>query len=173
MQKIENNKLVSQYINKDEGNKYIPQTLIFNATKYNPENEKHKALLDYKLKYVNVKNKTMGHLLWECRLVNGAESIEFDESQLTPEQKQQVELGIRTVDYFRPRGSIFGERITEYRMFDPQLTGDFASGMVDTDMSTHEFEEDVYVPMKEERLSDIIETDAPSIKDEIDDDDLF
>ena len=110
------------------------------------------ALLDYKLKYIDISNKNMQHLQWEC----GAETVEFDESQLTKAQREQIELGIRKLEDFRPAGSIFGDRITEYRLFDPKLTGDFADGLVDTEMSTKEFEEDIYVPAVDEKLDDVV-----------------
>lgn len=171
---------VQQYINKDEGIKYVPQKFVFNATKYDMENEKHKKLFDYKMKYVDVGKKTMQHILWECVMINGAEAVEFDESQLTKAQKEQLELGIRTLDDFRPAGSIFGERINEYRLFEPKLVGDFADGFVDTELSPAEFEEDIYVMPVDEKLEEVVnqekevpfdeeKQDTPEIKEE----DLF
>ncbi len=173
---------VQQYINKDEGTKYIPQRFVFNASKYDENNEKHQALLDYKLKYIDVKDKKMQHLLWECVMLNGAEAVEFDESQLTKAQKEQVALGIRKIEDFRPAGSIFGERVNEYRLFDPKLTGDFADGLVDAEMTASEFEEEVYVPGgSEEKLEDVVKKaeDKPAKEEkaekteEVSDDDLF
>ena len=170
---------VQQYINKDEGTKYIPQRFVFNATKYDPENEKHKKLLDYKLKYIDINDKNMQHMIWEVVMLNGAEEVEFDESQLTKAQKEQIELGIRTLDDFKPKGAILGGRVNEYRLFDPKLTGDFADGLVDTEMKESEFEEEIYRPAVDEKLDDVIEK-AESKKEEtkaeestVDDDDLF
>ena len=182
--KIAINGYIPQYINKDEGTKYIPHRFVFNASKYDENNEKHMALLDYKLKYIDISNKNMQHLQWECVLINGAETVEFDESQLTKAQKEQIELGIRKLEDFRPTGSIFGDRITEYRLFDPKLTGDFADGLVDTEMSAKEFEEDIYVPAADEKLDDVVKKaeskeEKTSKKEEkttetkVDDDDLF
>jgi hypothetical protein len=42
--------------------------------------------------------------------VEGAEEVEFDESQLTATQKEAIELGLNTIDDFKPRNSIFGEK---------------------------------------------------------------
>lgn len=174
---------IQQYINKDEGTKYIPQRFVFNASKYDENNEKHKKLLDYKLKYVDISAKKMQHLLWECVMLNGSETVEFDESQLTKAQKEQVELGIRKLEDFRPAGSIFGDKINEYRLFDPKLTGDFADGLVDTEMTVSEFEEVIFAPAKDEKLDDVVKKsetkEAPPFKEdkkeepEVDDDDLF
>lgn len=174
---------IQQYINKDEGIKYIPQRFVFNASKYDENNEKHKKLLDYKLKYVDISAKKMQRLSWECVMLNGSEAVEFDESQLTKAQKEQIELGIRKLEDFRPAGSIFGDRVNEYRLFDPKLTGDFADGLVDTEMTVSEFEEHIFTPAKDEKLDDVVKEsekkeESPFNEDkkeepEVDDDDLF
>jgi len=178
--KIYVNGYVNQYINKDTGNKYLPQQVIFNASKYDIENnEKHKGLFDYKMSYIDIKNKTMQHIVWETRLVRGAEGVEWNESMLTPKQAQQVEIGIKTVDDFKPKKKILGDKINEIRLFDPQLTGDFVDGLVDTELTVTEFEELVYVPIVDEKIDEVIkkaetkkevkEESAP----EVDDEDLF
>lgn len=177
---------VQQYINKDEGIKYIPQQFVFNASKYEDGNEKHQKLLDYKLKYIVSSKKTMHHLLWECVMLNGAETVEFDESQLTKAQKEQIELGIRKLDDFRPAGLIFGERVNEYRLFEPKLTGDFSDGFVDSEMTNSEFEDEIYVMETDEKLDDVVnksktKEDKPPFEEEkaeesepdVDEDDLF
>ena len=173
---------IQQYINKDEGTKFVPQRFVFNASKYDENNEKHKKLLDYKLKYVKCDKKKMQHLLWECVAINGTEEIEFDESQLTAAQKEQIELGVRTLDDFKPNGSIYGERIVEYRLFEPSLiktnTEDFSEGFLEADID--EFEDEIYVPVKKEKLSDVLknnkeeksESDENSTEVEIEDDDI-
>ena len=157
----------------------MPQRFVFNASKYDTENEKHQKLLDYKLKYIDINDKNMQHMIWEVVMLNGAEEVEFDESQLTKAQKEQIELGIRTLDDFKPKGTILGGRVNEYRLFDPKLTGDFADGLVDTEMKESEFEEMVYAPAVDEKLDDVVEK-AESKKEEtkaeesiVDDDDLF
>ena len=171
---------IQQYINKDEGTKYIPQRFVFNASKYDPENEKHQKLLDYKLKYIDISDKTMQHMIWEVVMLNGAEEVDFDESQLTKAQREQLELGIRTLDDFKPKGTILGGRVNEYRLFDPKLTGDFADGLVDTEMKESEFEEEIYRPAVDEKLDDVVEKAESkkeekfeNIADAIEDDDLF
>jgi len=178
---------IQQYINKEEGTKFIPQRFIFNASKLNPENEKHIKLLNYKLKYVDSKAKKWEHLLWEVKMLNGAEEVDFDESQLTDAQKEQIELGIKTLDDFKPNGSIFGERVNEYRLLEPSLikTGsdDFSNGFISCEMTDDEFDELIYHPAKKEKMSDLEESTKKEseeknekevdIEDELDDDDLF
>ena len=177
---------IQQYISKEEGVKFVPQRFVFNATKYDENNEKHKKLLDYKLKYVKCDKKKLQHLLWECVVLNGTEEVEFDEKCLTPAQKEQIELGVRTLDDFRPTGSIYGERIVEYRLFEPSLieysNEDFRDGFIDAELSNSEFEENLYVPAKTEKLSEIIkdtendskeESEVEIEDEEIEEDDLF
>lgn len=168
---------IQQYINKDEGTKYIPQRFVFNATKYDENNERHRNLLDYKMKYVDVTSKNMQHMMWEIVMINGAEEVEFTIDQLTKNQREQVELGVRTLDDFKPKGNILGERINEYRFFEPKLIGDFADGLVDTEMKESEFEEEIYRPAIDEKLDDVVKKAESKkedvVEEEIGDDDLF
>jgi len=119
-------------------------------------------------------------------LLHGAEGVEWNESMLTKAQKEQVELGIKTVDDFKPRGQIYGDKINEYRLFDPILKDfgkddNFTDGIIDTGTTVSEFEDLIYVPTKDEKIEDVIkkadkvesknatENESPKV----DDDDLF
>lgn len=165
---------IEQYINKDEGRKYVPIQVVFSGAKYNLENEKHKKLFDYKMKYIKVKNKNMVHIPWEIVLLRGAEEAEFDESMLTDSQREQVELGIKSVDDFRPKGNIYGDRIDEFRLFEPKLEGDYADGVLECDDTADEFEEKIFVPAADETMEEAKKNSksakSKSKKDEDDDD---
>lgn len=169
--KIFLNGYIEQYMGKDEGRKMIPMTFIFSAAKYDLEKEKHKKLFDYKMSYIDIKNKTMVHIPWDIVLLRGAEEAEFDESMLTAKQKEQIELGLKTLDDFKPKGNILGDRVNEYRLFDPKLTGDFADGLVDTEEKVSEFEEKIFVPAKDETLDEAKKNSKTSAKTEEPDDD--
>lgn len=187
--KIYLNGYIEQYMNKDEGRKMIPMQFVFSAAKYKvDENERHKKLLNYKLSYIDVNSKKMVHIPWDIVLVRGAEEAEFDESMLTAKQKEQIELGLKTLDDFKPKGTIVGDRVNEYRLFDPKLTGDFSDGLLECEDTMDEFEEKIYTPAKDETLaeakanskkskaSDEDEDEPPFNKDDSDDigeDDLF
>lgn len=56
--KIFINGYVSQYATKEEGDKFLPFCVVFDTTKYNMEIPKHKALYDFKMKFIDVKEKT-------------------------------------------------------------------------------------------------------------------
>lgn len=192
---------IEQYINKDEGRKYVPIQVVFSGAKYDMENERHKKLLNYKMKYikpteitvdgktVKLKPTQMVHIPWEMVLLRGAEEADFDESMLTDAQKEQIELGIKTLDDFKPKGNIYGDRIDEFRLFDPKLDGDFADGLLEADDKGDEFEERIYQPPQDETLDEAKnnskkgkksdeEDEPPFDEDEkkddgVDEDDLF
>lgn len=148
---------IKQYFSKDEGTKFVPQQFVLDGNKIDFENEKHVALFDYRKKYMTTDKKTIVHMMWDVNYLNGADTVEFDESQLTKSQKEQVELGLATVDSFKPRGDIFGDRITELRLSKPNMTGAFADGLVDTELKESEFDEEIYkVVASEEKLSDVV-----------------
>lgn len=153
--KIFINGYVSQYATKEEGGKFLPFCVVFDTTKYNMEIPKHKALYDFKMKFIDVKEKTPATMMWDVRVVNGAEEVDFDESQLTDLQKMQIELGDATLDDFRPRGQIYGSKVTELRLNKPMLRDDFADGMFDTGYKLSEFEDKIAVPAKDETVADM------------------
>lgn len=174
---------VDQYISKTEGRKYIPLQAVFSAEKYDFNNERHKKQFDYKLKYLKIKDKKMQHIPWEMVLIHGAEEAEFDESMLTDAQREQIELGIKSLEDFKPKGNIYGEKIDELRLRNPKLEGDFADGMIECDDTPDEFEEKIFVPVSDETVEDMRNTakksdetapfDTEKDSDGVDDDDLF
>lgn len=171
---------IAQYINKDEGTKFVPQLFVLDASKIDFNNEKHVALYDYRKKYLTTDKKTVVHMLWDLNYINGADSVEFNESQLTKSQKEQVELGLATVESFKPRGDIYGDRVSEFRLAKPNLTGDFVDGIVDTELKISEFEEKLYTPVPvEEKLEDVVkkaevkEETKPEEVQQVEEEDLF
>lgn len=186
--KVYLNGYIEQYISKDEGRKMIPMQFVFSAAKYKvDENEKHKKLFNYKMSYIDTKSKTYVHIPWDIVLIRGAEEAEFNESMLTAKQKEQIELGLKKLEDFKPRGTIVGDKVNEYRLFDPRLENGFEDGLVDTEESPSEFEERIYCPAKDETLEEAkesskkakvekskVEEEPPIDVDEDDDDmDLF
>jgi hypothetical protein len=148
---------VKQYINKDDGSKYIPQQFVLDGTKIDFNNEKHVELFDYRKKYMKTDKKTVVHMNWDVTYVNGADTVEFTSDQLTKAQREQVELGLATLESFKPKGDIFGNKIVEFRLSKPNLIGDFADGLVDTEMTVREFEEQIHVPnATEEKLDEVM-----------------
>ncbi len=179
---------IEQYINKDEGTKFFPICAVLSTAKFDMENKKHKGKFENIMKYLKVKSKNMIHIPWSIKLVRGAEEAEFDESMLTDAQREQYELGIATLDDFKPRGGIYGERIDELRLCKPELknfgkNGDFSNGPILCDLVGDEFDELIYQPSQDETLEEAkkkskskrdIKNDDDSLTTNEDDDfDLF
>lgn len=140
-------------------NRYIPQRVVLDCSKIDFENEKHVKILNMRLKLLGLKleedkivialdKKNMYHLPMICNYVNGAEEVPFDESMLTKLQKECIDAGLNTIDDFKPKGSVFGDRTIAYKISDFDLTGDFADGMVKCDENMKEFEELIYTVTK-------------------------
>lgn len=168
---------IAQYVAATKSNQYFPQQVIFDTGVYQLDKPRHKQLLDYRMSYIDINNSNFVHIPWEIRLINGAETVEFTEDMLTPAQRVQYELGLKTLDDFKPRGNIYGERIREYRLVDPQLSGDFVDGLADAELTNEEFEELIYKPTQTISLEKEVEKaetkPAVSASDELDDEDLF
>lgn len=137
------NGFICQYINSDVKERYLPFTTTFDFSKLDPENDMHAKRLKYLMSFIDIKNKTYVHIPWECKIVRG-EILDFDESMLTDAQRMQVELGIADLDDFRPAGQIAGESIEEFRFVKPILKGDFDNGLVDTEITESDFEDEIY-----------------------------
>lgn len=167
---------------------YIPQTVVFNASKIDFDNEKHVKLLSFKLKQIglaldgdkvksNLKPKKVYKLQIICSYINGAEEMEITEDMLTANQREAISLGLKKLEDFRT-GSVFGNRITEYRLVDFNLRGDYEDGCIILDDSISEFEENIYIPEKEESVDELEKSTKKSDPESesvstSDDEDLF
>ena len=150
------NAFTYQYIDKDSGKKYVPTTFFINLAKN--DNEKQNAfflkqfgiVLDGDSIKTKIKDKEVASLPVRCDFINGSEEVPFDESCLTDNQKEMIELGLKTLDDFRPNGSIYGQRITKFYCVDADIRGDYENGYVVEQMTTGEFENDIFAFVKPE-----------------------
>ena len=152
------NGYINQYINKDLKNKYVSRPVIFDASKLDFNDEKHLEALNMKLRqigleYVNgtvkskIKKGAVCKLPIRCRLVNGAEEVEFDEKQLSENQKAMIACGLMSIDDFKPKGSIYGEKKTTYKLFGFDLRDDYADGYVTVkDVTADDFGDMIFMP---------------------------
>lgn len=153
--KIYVNGYVESYINKDEGDKYLPLQMIFNTAVYNMDDPGEKSTYEYRMGELDTKAKTMFCMMWEGRVVNGAEEKPFDESCLTPFQLRSIKAGNVTLNDFRPRGSIYGNRVQELRLMRPMPRDDFKDGPIDLGLKNSEFVDLIYTPTKDESVADM------------------
>lgn len=167
-----------QYIDKDTGSKYVPTPFVIDVSKADLTNEKVVKVLSFKLKQLgmelvdgNIKTKikknTIVSLPIDCAYLNGNKEIEFDESQLNENQKMAIELGINTIDDFRPKGSIYGTRITILKFKDCDLRDPYNNGCKVEDISLDDFNKEIFATVKEETVDDIETADDTSDIDEL------
>lgn len=154
------------YVSEMKQQMYVPQQVVFDASKINFEDEKHVSILKFKLIQMNLdyvdgkiknNNKTGKHYKIPviCSIINGQEEIPFDESTLTPNQKMSIELGLKTLNDFRPSGSLYGEKVTQYKVFDFVLKDEYENGCIDTELTQEEFDDGLYAPGVVEKLPEI------------------
>lgn len=173
---------------KDKGKRYVPRTLIFDCSKIDWENEKHVAIVNFRLAQIglkyengsivnNLKSKNVYKTNAIISYVRGQEEIPFDESELTENQKTAIELGVKTLDDFKPKGQIYGESKVEYKLVDFDIRGDFTDGCVAIKEDRDTFEENIYIPSKPQSEDEVfmnVPEEVKKDKDDSEDDvDLF
>ena len=77
--------------------------------------------------------------------VNGNEEVQFDESELTDNQREAIALGLKTLEDFRPKDAkIYGNKVSYLKLTDFDLRGDNADGAEELSDKEDEFMEEVY-----------------------------
>lgn len=133
---------VMGYDRKEKADRYFPKQFVINATAIDFENPTHVAYLEMLKRHFNLKSKkTFHHLLWTANLYKGAEVVEFNENMLTAEQKELIAFGLKTIDDFKPKGGVYGDKVEEIRLYTPELVNDYADGAIDTGLKEDEFME--------------------------------
>lgn len=180
--KIYLNGWTRENIDKDHKNVYVAKQVIFDCHKADLDNENHFERVNFQLKQIGLaidENKSIACKLKKSKYyqiginlayTNGNEEVEFDESQLTENQKTMIKLGLAELSDFKPKGNIYGERRVSYFYKGFDLRGDYADGMIPTD--DNEFEDKIYTPASMETLADIMNPPEPTEQDQ-ELDDLF
>lgn len=107
----------------------------------------------------SLKDKTIYSNKFICAVFNGSEEVEFDESMLTPTQKNAIKAGLISIEDCKPKSNIYGSRVTEWKFRravynDKIYMGDY----VKEDMKIDEFDKLIYSPLSlTESADDMIE----------------
>ena len=176
------NGYTSEYINEEKATRYVAQQFVINCTKIDFEKEKHllqaraklrEMGMDYKDGKLAITMKAKGYAVneFDVKIKNGAKEVEFSLEDCTEKQREYIELGIKTLDDFRPRGGLYGNWITEYLILTPTLRGNYIDGMSYLDEKPAEFEEKIYTPVKDENIDDVLPFEEVMPKPVTDDDD--
>lgn len=174
-----------EYINKDHKNVLVERQLTFDCSKIDFGQEKHVDILNYRLKQIGLaldeSNKIVSKLKKNkyykiaviCRYLNGNETVEFTEKDLTANQREAIQLGIASLEDFRPKGAIFGDRVITFKLRDFDLRGDYTEGCVDA--AIDDFDSRIYTPMQNENVDQAFSDTAmnPPEENDGDDDSLF
>lgn len=146
---------VKSYDNMVKEDRYYPHQFVIDASRLDMENDKHVAKLNFIKDTFKVKGKDMYHIPVEFNLYNGSEQVEFTIDMLEPRHRQQIELGLKTLDDYRPRGGyVLGDRVQELK-FAKLLDTDFSDGAEDTEMTIGEFEDLIATSSADMSIKDV------------------
>lgn len=182
--KIYLNGWTKEYIDKNHKNVYVSKQVIFDCHKADLDNEIHFEKVNFQFKQIglamdedkNIVSKLKKNKHYQIGIIlsymNGNEEVEFDESQLTDNQKQMIKLGLAELNDFRPKGNIYGDRKIAFFYKGFNLIRDYADGMVTID--DPDFENHIYSPSAPESFKDVMNPPETAKEDSDDDlDDLF
>lgn len=166
------NGYVGERIKKQD--KLFPLTVVVDYTKVDDTNEQHQLLLTFMKNIFQITDKKQMHKIGlELNVINGAEVVEFDESCLTDNQKMGIQLGLNTIDDFKPKGNTYGSRIQELKVAKSDLKN-YPNGSVevfkaidlgdylvadDSDKSLSDVKNDTKEETKTEQTTDTSTTD--------------
>lgn len=176
-----------EYLSDLKDNRYVPQKILFDCSKVDWENEKHVQMVNFRLKILGCEldddNKVVVKLKKgiykigvKTTFINGSEEAEFNESMLTEIQKMAVEMGVNTLEDFKPSKKVYGESVIIYKLRDFNMRKDsgYENGAVDTEITIKEFDEKVWAPSVETSVDEIDKDAEESTTNEAEDDeDLF
>jgi len=164
--KIYINGWTKENLDKDHKGVYISKQVIFDCHKADLDNEIHFEKINFQFKQIGlamdedkeIVSKLKKNKYYQIGITlsysNGNEEVEFDESQLTDNQKQMIKLGLAELNDFRPKGNIYGDRKITFNYKGFNLIGDYADGMIVLD--DPDFESHIYIPSAQENFEDMM-----------------
>ena len=158
---------IRQYINKADGEKFFPQRMVMDIGRLEAsDDENHKKYAKGLMNWINIKDKAVMHIPWDCKVIRGAETVELDESMLTDAQKEQIECGISTInDFAKP----LSENVYEFRAFKRKLSGDYADGPIESGYTLDDIQDELFInPVAKETVADISAIVEESAEDNFD-----
>ena len=165
-----------EILGKDKGeNRFVAQQIIFhlNVDDFNDLNEAELKKVKGNLAMLGVDFDTETFKVTKvaklkdnavyinqigCHLKNGADEVPFDASMLTDGQKFQIEMGLKTLEDFKPKNGIMGRSVQEWRYRDipMQMERPFnlKDGYIVADDKYSEFEDKIFTPVPDEEKRD-------------------
>lgn len=124
---------------------FMPLPTVLNASSYDPEDTKHNAHINIVEKFFTVKGKKVFQLPYSAKVISGSEVKDFSELDLNEDQKVLIDIGMATLDDFKPKGLTFGDNLNEIRLLLPKIKdlgqgANFTTGAIETDFEVSELE---------------------------------
>ena len=136
-----------EYDSNRKGNIPVPVTITFS-------NENAKLATALKKKFTVDDDKIYEYGV-EVSMLNGAQKTEITEDMLSDEQKEDLELGLITLDDIRKdMGQVYGERIQEYQFL--KVGRGYSSGRKETAFTADDM---VIKSVVEEATEDLFDDD--------------
>ena len=152
-----------EYDQNRKANIPVPVTIVIPVPEDDEKGKKKAEAFKHKFMVDDDTYKEYGAIV---NMLNGAQKAEVTEDMLTDEQREDLDLGIITMDDIRAEigGSVYGERIREYQLVKPARG--FTKGRQDTVWT----DEDMVIKAIEETVPD-----SEDLFDEetVDDDDIL
>lgn len=166
---------VLSYDRRAKADRYFPKQFVFNATALDFTNPQHTSYLNMLKGFFDVKSKkNYYHLVWQTAIYKGAEIVEFNESMLTQKQRELIAFGLKTIEDFKPRNNVYGNRISEVRLITPNLKDEFVDGAVDTGLREDDFYEMLALSTQDVKAEDVkkvtvteTKTQTTSVEDQL------
>lgn len=145
--------------------KLYPLTVLVDYNKIDETNDIHKALLDVMKGYFDITDKKQVHKMGlELNVINGAEKVEFDKSMLTDKQKTAIAVGLNKLDDFKPKGNVYGDRISELRVIKGDLSA-YPNGAIEV-FPVKDLEDYLYQDDSDVKVEDVTASEPKQAKEE-------
>ncbi|MGL4571716.1 MAG: hypothetical protein ACRCVJ_11705 [Clostridium sp.] len=114
------NGYIGEKVKKED--KLFPTSFVLDYTRVDEEDPQQKAILDFMKDTFKITNKKQVHKIGvEVDVVNGRETKEFSEEDLTEQQKVAIKLGFNKLEDFQPKNNVYGDQIRELKVVKPDL----------------------------------------------------
>lgn len=157
------NGYMMEYDQNRKANIPVPVTIVIPVSEDDEKGKKKAEAFKHKFMVDDDTYKEYGAIV---NMLNGAQKTEITEDMLTDEQREDLDLGIITMDDIRAEigGNVYGDRIREYQLVKPARG--FTKGRQDTVWT----DEDMVIKAIEETIPD-----SEDLFDEetVDDDDIL
>lgn len=152
-----------EYDQNRKANIPVPVTIVIPVPEDDEKGKKKAEAFKHKFMVDDDTYKEYGAIV---NMLNGAQKTEITEDMLTDEQREDLDLGIITMDDIRAEigGSVYGDRIREYQLVKPARG--FTKGRQDTVWT----DEDMIIKPIEEAISDSEDLFENEV---VDDDDIL